>query len=142
MRHVVIDTNCLVQMISRHSPFWPVWDAFRKGQYVLCVSNEIISEYAEILSLLTTPFIAENIVNAILKSPFCLRCDPQFHFELIKQDSDDNKFVDCAIIANADCIVSDDRHFDALKRTPFPQVRVIRLEQFLQHYQTPEGNRS
>ena len=48
MRHVVIDTNCLVQMISIHSPFRPAWDAFREGRYVICVSNEIISEYLEI----------------------------------------------------------------------------------------------
>ena len=133
MRHVVIDTNCLVQMISLHSPYRPAWDAFRGGRYVICVSNEIISEYLEILGQLTTPYIAENIVNAILKSPYCRRFDPQFHFDLIKHDPDDNKFVDCAIIANADYIVSEDSHFDVLKQIPFPHVRVIRLDFFVQN---------
>ena len=102
MRYVVVDTNCLLQMISLHSPFRPARNAFREGRYVICVSNEIISEYTEILSQQTTPFIAENIVNAILRSPFCRRFDPQYRFGLIEQDTDDNKFVDCAIIANAD----------------------------------------
>lgn len=133
MRHVVIDTNCLVQMISLHSPFRPAWDAFREGRYVICVSNEIVSEYLEILGQLTTPYIAENIVNAILKSPYCRRFDPQFHFDLIQRDPDDNKFVDCAIIANADYIVSEDSHFDVLKQIPFPRVRVIRLDFFVQN---------
>lgn len=32
MRHIVIDTNCLVQMISLHSPYRPAWDAFRHGE--------------------------------------------------------------------------------------------------------------
>ena len=27
-RPVVIDTNCLVQMISKHSPYRKIWDAF------------------------------------------------------------------------------------------------------------------
>ena len=133
MRHVVIDTNCLVQMISLHSPFRPAWDAFREGRYVICVSNEIVSEYLEILGQLTTPYIAENIVNAILKSPYCRRFDPQFHFDLIQRDPDDNKFVDCAIIANADYIVSEDSHFDVLKQIPFPRVRVIRLDFFVRN---------
>ena len=30
-RQVVIDTNCLVQMISVHSPYRPAWQAFREG---------------------------------------------------------------------------------------------------------------
>ena len=120
-------------MISLHSPFRPAWDAFREGRYVICVSNEIVSEYLEILGQLTTPYIAENIVNAILKSPYCRRFDPQFHFDLIQRDPDDNKFVDCAIIANADYIVSEDSHFDVLKQIPFPRIRVIRLDFFLQN---------
>ena len=48
-RQVVIDTNCLVQMISVHSPYRPAWQAFREGQYTLCVSNDILNEYNEIL---------------------------------------------------------------------------------------------
>ena len=48
------------------------------------------------------------------------------------QDVDDNKFVDCAIIANADYIVSEDSHFKELNMIPFPQVRLLSLAQFLQ----------
>lgn len=104
---------------------------FRQGRYLLCVSNDIITEYTEILTQLTTPYIAENIVNAILKSPFCKRFDPQFRFGLIKEDPDDNKFVDCAIIANAEYIVSEDSHFNVLHSIPFPRIRVVRLSDFL-----------
>ena len=28
MNPVVIDTNCLLQIISRKSPYRPIWDAF------------------------------------------------------------------------------------------------------------------
>lgn len=131
MHYVVVDTNCLLQMISLHSPYRPAWNAFREGRYIICVSNEIISEYLEILGQQTTPFIAENIVNAILRSPFCQRFDPQYRFGLIKKGPDDNKFVDCAIIANADYIVSDDRHFNVLKTIPFPHVHVVKLQEFV-----------
>lgn len=131
MRAIVIDTNCLLQMISRHGAYYAAWRAFRDGQYYLCISNEIISEYAEILSQKTTPFIAEGVLGVIMNSQYCLFFDPQYHFNLIQQDPDDNKFVDCAIIANADYIVSEDSHFKILKTIPFPKVNVITLDSFL-----------
>ena len=58
MNPVVIDTNCLLQIISRHSPYRPIWDAFLEGRYQLCVSNEILEEYQEILEQQITPSVA------------------------------------------------------------------------------------
>lgn len=84
----------------------------------------------EILTAKVSSTFAENIVGAILRSPFVRRFDPQFHFNLIEADPDDNKFVDCAIIANADFIVSEDSHFRVLKTIPFPKVNVLTLDEF------------
>ena len=47
------------------------------------------------------------------------------HFNLITADLDDNKFVDCAISANAHYIVTNDHHYDVLKSINFPNVNVI-----------------
>ena len=52
-------------------------------------------------------------------------------FRLIEQDPDDNKFVDCAITAGTDYIVSEDAHFRVLEQIPFPKVCVVRLQQFV-----------
>ncbi len=130
MRYVVVDTNCLLRMIPLRSKYRQAWESFLDGKYILCVSNEIISEYMEILTVKVSSTFAENIVGAILRSPFVLRFDPQFHFNLIEADPDDNKFVDCAIIANADFIVSEDSHFRVLKTIPFPKVNVLTLDEF------------
>lgn len=62
MRPVVIDTNCLVQIISKRSPYRPIWDAFLEKRFTLCVSNEILEEYQEVIEKNTTAEIAENIV--------------------------------------------------------------------------------
>lgn len=127
---VVLDTNCLVQMISVHSSYRSVWQAFREGRYILCVSNEILNEYQEILERVANAVVARNIVNAIVRSPFTQFFTPHFRFRLIEQDPDDNKFVDCAIIAGADYIVSEDSHFRVLETISFPVVHVIRLNEF------------
>lgn len=55
---------------------------------------------------------------------------PSICVPLINKDLDDNKFVDCAIFANADFIVSDDKHFNELGSVEFPKVLVVRLDDF------------
>ncbi|MBQ7192151.1 MAG: hypothetical protein IJS00_04690 [Paludibacteraceae bacterium] len=50
---------------------------------------------------------------------------------MIKEDKDDNKFVDCAIKANAKYIVSEDHPFDVLKKIDYPPIDVIGIDEFL-----------
>lgn len=132
MRPVVIDTNCLLQIISRNSPYRPIWDAFLVGKYELCVSNEILEEYQEILEQQITPTVAENIVLLLLNKQNVKLVDPHFRMGLITTDPDDNKFVDCAFAANADYLVSEDSHFDVLRTTPFPHLNLVTLDEFLE----------
>lgn len=110
-RVVVLDTNCLVQSISRRSYYYGVWEKFINGRYILCVSSEILEEYEEIITRLMSAFAAQVVVEAILKAPNVRRLDPHFRFHMIEKDPDDNKFVDCAISGGADYIVSEDVHF-------------------------------
>ena len=42
---IVLDTNCLVNIIMPGSYNNDVWQAFRQNKYSLCVSNEILFEY-------------------------------------------------------------------------------------------------
>ena len=131
MRRVVLDTNCLLQMISRHSPYFSAWQAFDEGKYYLCISNDIINEYQEVITRLTNYIVAEHIVNFILNNANSIEVNPQFHFNLIDKDPDDNKFVDCAITANADYVVSEDNHFRVLSDISFPKVNVVSLADFI-----------
>ena len=134
-RRIVLDTNCLLQAISRRSRFYPIWRDFVQGRYELCVTTEILDEYEEILSRYTSPVVGQMVVEAILRANNVVRVDAQFRFGLIESDPDDNKFVDCAIVANAEYIVSNDSHFDILKDIPFPCVLVLSAEAFLAELQ-------
>ena len=131
MRPVVIDTNCLLQIISHKSPYRPIWDAFLAGKYQLCVSNEILDEYQEVLGQQTTQSVAENIILLILNKQNVMFVDPHFRMRLITSDPDDNKFVDCAFVAGADYLVSEDAHFKILNDIPFPQLNLVTLDEFL-----------
>lgn len=128
--NIVLDTNSLIMSISPNSSYRSVWDAFLRGDYTLCITNEIMEEYAEVLARNISPRVSEAIVYAILVRPNVLRFDPHFSFGLITVDADDNKFVDCAIVANAHFIVTEDKHFNVLKNIEFPHVDVIGIDDF------------
>lgn len=127
-----MDTNCLIQIVSPRSKYHSLWMSFVRGEYELCVSNEIVDEYLEILQKLASVEVAEYIMKTIINSPFVVFIDPFYKFDLIQADKDDNKFVDCAIAAQARCIISNDHHYDILSTIPFPHVEVIKLTDFME----------
>lgn len=129
--NIVLDTNCLIMAISAQNEYYQVWQDFLDGKYTMCITNEIIEEYSEVLARNISPLISEFIVSAIINRRNVKKIYPSFAFHLIEADPDDNKFVDCAIIANAKYIVTQDHHFDVLKNIEFPKVDVANIQTFL-----------
>ena len=129
---IVLDTNSLIQSISPKSTYHEVWQSVLTGRNVLCVSNEILEEYAEILNRLAGKKTADLVLNTIIECKNVVFLTPYYHFNLISADPDDNKFVDCAIQANARYIVTNDHHYDVLRQIEFPKVGIIKLMDFIQ----------
>lgn len=130
---IVLDTNCLVMSLSAHNPYAEIWQKFVKGEYILCVSNDILEEYEEVLGCNITPKVARIVLAYIQILPNVKFIDPHYSFGLIKADEDDNKFVDCAIASNAIFIVTEDKHFKELENIPFPKVEIVGIDDFLKH---------
>jgi putative PIN family toxin of toxin-antitoxin system len=131
MSRLVVDTNSLLQCISRRSRYHDLWLSLLDGRNTLCVSTEILDEYAELLERHTSHEFAEAALGVITNNPYTLFVNPYYRFKLIEADADDNKFVDCAIAANAKYVVTDDNHFDILKRIDFPKVDIISIDDIL-----------
>ena len=129
---IVLDTNSLIQSISPKSVYHDVWLSVLTGRNTLCVSNEILEEYAEILNRLAGKKTADLVLNTIIECKNVVFLTPYYHFNLITADPDDNKFVDCAIQANARYIVTNDHHYDVLRQIEFPKVGIIKLIDFIQ----------
>ncbi len=132
MPRLVIDTNSLLQCISRRSRYHDLWLSLLDGRNELCVSTEILEEYAEILERYTSPEFAEATLGVITNNPFTLFINPYYRFKLIEADPDDDKFVDCAVASNAKFVVTENSHFDVLKRIDFPKIEIISLDDIIQ----------
>lgn len=132
MDNVVIDTNSLIMAISSRSAYHKIWQSFLAGDYCLCISNEILEEYAEVIARNISVNAARYVVYTIMERKNVRQITPFYKWNLITSDPDDNKFVDCAIAANARCIVTEDHHFNILKEIGFPSIDVINIDDFLQ----------
>jgi putative PIN family toxin of toxin-antitoxin system len=130
MRRIVLDTNCLLQVLPTHSPYHKIWNDVLDGKICLCVNTDILNEYEEILAIKTTREIAHNVVEAIARLHTTIYQEVYIHFGLIEQDKDDNKFVDCAVAADAEYIVTNDSHFNVLNDIEWPKVMIITIKEF------------
>jgi len=62
---VVIDTNCLLQILGAKSKYHFLFDSFLQFGYVLCISNDILLEYEEILKSKASPLAADLFMKVI-----------------------------------------------------------------------------
>ena len=115
---VCLDTNVLLQLFGTGVPLAPIRAALLAGRLELALSTEILLEYEEIITRLSGPMRWQQVVSFFevlgRLHGTVLRVEPTFRFGVITVDPDDNKFVDCAIVAEADFVVSADRHFSVL----------------------------
>lgn len=128
---VVLDTNGLIMAISSRNRYNIIWKSFLVGDYILCITNEILEEYVEVIGRNISPTVADMVAFTILTRKNVLKFDPHFRFNLIKADPDDNKFVDCAIVSGAKCIVTEDKHFRVLDSISFPHVDIVGIDAFI-----------
>lgn len=124
MQKVVLDTNVLLVSISEKSKLHWIFKSLVDKRYELCVTTDILNEYVEIIEQKMGRDVGESVLGMIENLSNTTFITNYYRFQLLN-DEDDDKFVDCAIAANADFIVSHDKDFNVLKSINFPSVKVI-----------------
>jgi putative PIN family toxin of toxin-antitoxin system len=127
---VVIDTNVLLVFLLKKSPFHNLFQALLRGNFIICVSIGILLEYEEEMSYRFKSEHIERFFDELIGLNNCIFSFCYFQFNLIENDPDDNKFVDCAIESNSDYIITNDKHFNILALLDFPKVQTLTLQQF------------
>ena len=128
---IVLDTNVFLIALPLHSPYRTIFNGLRDGAFTLVISNEILTEYEEILTKQTSPGIAQNVIKFILSLPNVIEQQVYFRWNLIHVDPADNKFVDCAIAAGAKYIVTEDKHFNSIRQEEFFTLEILNGDAFI-----------
>ena len=112
--------------------FYPIYDAFINNRYELFITTAILLEYEEIMGLRANSQVAKSVIDMLLVNANVHLVERvYFKWQAVPKDPDDDKFVDCAILANADYLVTNDLHFAAAKKMPFPPANIITADEFL-----------
>ncbi len=134
MIKVVIDTNIMFSASFGGNP-GKVIELWKGRKLVLCVSQEILSEYIRVLK--KARFTADDlkeILSLFTEPGKTALVKPTRHFKAVKEDPGDNKFLDCAVKAEVDYIVSGDKHLKKLKE--FEGIKILSPDSFLKKLQT------
>ena len=129
-RRFVLDTNVLLVSISRRSQYHWIFQGLLRQKFELAVTSDILSEYEEVISEKYSVSVARNVIRALLLLPNVIRTEVYYNWNLIRDDRDDDKFVDCAVASNANAIVTQDTHFNILNSIPCPQITTLTISEF------------
>ena len=130
MLKVVIDTNVFISGVltkgGNPSLLIKVWR--RTQKYQLFVTEEIIQEVLRVMRKLNfSPNIIRDWDKDIRKN--AIQVVPTRKIELIKEDPPDNMFLECAIEAHANYIVTGDKHLRKLNE--FEGTEIVNAKKFL-----------
>ena len=129
---IVIDTNVFVSsFLNPKGTARLIIDLWKSGQVTLCLCVEILSEYLEVLSrfgLAGEPELREllDLFKTRQGIEFVV-IDNDLH--VIEADPADDKFLECALITRAACIVSGDKHLNGLQENQ--GVSIISPSEFM-----------
>ena len=89
---VVIDTNCLLVSISPKSKYHWLFQAFREQRFNLCLSNEVLTEYVEIIDRYLSTETAQPAYQLLTRSENVIRVEIFYKWPLITNAPDDDQF--------------------------------------------------
>jgi putative PIN family toxin of toxin-antitoxin system len=132
----ILDTNIfLVSLAPKFKYYW-IYEALIANKFDLLVSNEILTEYQEQIAIRYGIEFTDASLGFLLLLPNVILKDPSFLWQLVENDKDDNKFIDCYIASQSDYIISNDKHIHQIKNNAFPQITVLRYEEFETQFKT------
>jgi len=112
-----MDTNVFVSGIFWEGNFCSqIIGKWRNKEFELISSLEILNELAKTLKdfkIQMSEKMIEEWRNLIIENSIIV--EPVIKLEIVKEDSDDNKFIEAGITGKADIIISQDNHLLKLK---------------------------
>lgn len=125
MRRIILDTNVVISaLIGQSHPREIIYNHVLNSRVIVCLSQAVFEEYVDVVhrpKFLKYPtFVsnAEKVLNRI--EQVAVKYIPIVKLETVR-DHSDNKFLELAVAANADYLVTGDRN-------DFGSIQVDKLE--------------
>ena len=129
--NIVLDTNIFVSGIHWSGDSEKILRLWFNDEFELISSLPIIKELTRVLMSFKIPMGAEEIYRwediILQKSTIVI---PTEKINIVKEDTDDNKFIEAAVEGKAKYIISQDNHL--LKIREFRGIKILTPRQFLE----------
>jgi uncharacterized protein len=137
MIKVVLDTNVLISaLLKEGSPPAMIVSLLRKKQFLLCLTQEIIEEYKAVLERKRFSDLRKRKAKEIAELFAQIEREafwvtPKMAGDVTVRDPDDAKFVQTALDARADFLVTGNTKHFPLKK--FRNTQVVTPREFMEH---------
>jgi len=131
---VVIDTNVFVSSFFGGNPR-KIIDLWKNEKITLCLSHAVLDEYIDVLRRIGMK--DEHELEELLSlfaggfNIFFTAKTPKI--KIVKNDPDDDKFIECAAALKADVVITGDGEVLAVKE--YMGIKILTPQQFLENYQ-------
>ena len=132
---VVIDTSIFIASLWKGKSRDMV-ELWKKGKITLCVSKAILKEYLYIIprfNMLKKE--AGELLSLFEARKNIEMVSPSKRLKIIKEDLADNKFLECAVEARAEYILSADKHLRDIGE--YEGVKIVSSGSFLKNTGSP-----
>ena len=117
MLKVVVDTNVFISSFFGGIPR-QIINYWKNGKITLCLSQEIIEEYIEVLNRLGLKDKKEmqKLTKLFAESYNSIFTATTPNLNIVEDDPDDNKFIECAVALDSKIIISGDKHLKNINK--------------------------
>lgn len=130
---VVLDTNVFISGIFFSGPPSKILEAWTNQSFQIVLSQQILGEYQRVGEALSSNFQTIDILPIIemvtIHGDFI---DTQGFNIPVCEDSDDNKFIECAAASNCRIIISGDKHL--LKLDGYQGISILNPRNFVEKH--------
>ncbi len=131
MLKVVLDTNVLISAILFGGKPRQILEKAIRGEIRLCLSDPILEEIKGVLQRLKFDYSPE-MIQFILTELMGIAhfVNPSETIDVVLEDPDDNRILECAVEAGANYIITGDSHL--LKLSRYLNIEVLNAAAFLE----------
>jgi len=128
---VVIDTNIFVSSFFGGNPK-KIIDLWKTEKITLCLSNAILDEYIDVLRRIGMKDEAEleELLSLFSKGFNILFTTKTPNIKIVKNDPDDDKFIECALALKANAVITGDGEVLAIKE--YMGIKILTPQEFLE----------
>ena len=130
---VVIDTNIFVSSFFGGNPR-RIINLWKTEKITLCLSKEILDEYIEVLQRIGLQDEDElgELLSLFKRGFNMLFTTKTPKVKVVKDDPDDDKFIECAVALKAEVIITGDKAIEAVGE--YMGIKILTPQRFLKNY--------